>query len=182
MKPTYLSRTVGLLCFFLAACTSAQITAQPTAAPTAEGPLQGVTPTLSNLPTATIEPEPAQVTYQEQVINAWYGRDTQAFRSFYVGEVMLMSTQAPLNLLDSADKLVDSVGQLIPDAPAGTPAAITNPEAILTQTNYDPRRALSDGEFAWVGADREAKNWVILVFKPSNQLFGILLVPMDFQG
>jgi hypothetical protein len=175
MKTTYLSRTVGLLCFLLAACTSAQITAQPTAVPT-------VTSTPINIPTATLEPEPTLVTYQEQVINAWYGRDAQAFRSFYVGEVMLMSTQAPLNTLDSADKLVDSVGQLIPDAPAGTPAAITNPQDILTQTNYDPRRALSDGEFAWVGADREAKNWVILVFKPSNQLFGILLVPLDFQG
>src|SRR5688572_32038351 len=120
MKTTYLSRTVGLLGFFLAACTSAQITAQPTAAPT----VTPVTPTLSNLLTATIEPGPTQVTYQEQVINAWYGRDAQAFRSFYAGEVMLMGTQAPLNLLNSADKLVDSVGQLIPAAPAGTPAAI----------------------------------------------------------
>ena len=175
MKTIYLSRTVGLLCFFLASCAPARISPQATVMPTEM-------PTLETAQTATIDPGSAQVTYQEQVINAWYARDAQAFRTFYIGEVMVMSTMSPLYMLDSADKLVDSVGQLIPNAPAGIPAAITNPQDILAETNYDPRKALSDGEFALVGADRDAKNWVILVFKPSDQLFGILLVPMDFQG
>jgi len=174
MKTIYLSRTVVLLCFLLASCTSTQISPQTTVMPTEM-------PTLETVQTATIDPGSAQVTYQEQVINAWYARDAQAFRTFYIGEVMVMGTTSPLNMLDSADKLVDSVGQLIPDAPAGTPAAITNPQDILAQTNYDPRKALSDGEFALVGADRDAKNWVILIFKPSDQLFGILLVPFNYQ-
>jgi hypothetical protein len=120
------------------------------------------------------------VTFQEQVINAWYARDAQAFASFYSAPVMTMSTQAPLENLDSADKLVASVSGLIPNAPAGTPAAITNADEILAQINYDPRKALADGEFALVGADDQAQVWVILVFKPTDQLFGILVVPMDY--
>ena len=123
-------------------------------------------------------PSAPAATFQEQVINAWYARDHQAFASFYTAPVMLMGTSSPLENLDSADKLVASASSLIPDAPAGTPAAVTNPDEILAQINYDPRMALADGEFALVGADNN-QNWVVLVFKPADQLFGILLVPMN---
>ena len=164
-KQTITMLSVGLLLLVgLAACATPTSTPVETQAATLES--VEATPTL------------AVVTFQEQVINAWYARDHQAFASFYTAPVMLMGTSSPLENLDSADKLVASASSLIPDAPAGTPAAVTNPDEILAQINYDPRMALADGEFALVGADNN-QNWVVLVFKPADQLFGILLVPMN---
>jgi len=158
--------SVGLLLLVgLAAC------AAPTSTP--EAPTQAAT-----LESVAATPTLPVVTFQEQVINAWYARDHQAFASFYTAPVMLMGTSSPLDNLDSADKLVATASSLIPDAPAGTPAPVTDPDEILAQINYDPRKALADGEFALVGADND-QNWVVLVFKPADQLFGILMVPMN---
>ena len=167
-KNTLTMLSVGLLLIVgLAACATPTSTPVETQVATLES--VAAIPTLSAV----------AITFQEQVINAWYARDAQAFTTFYAAPVMLMGIASPLDNLDSADKLVASVSVLIPNAPAGSPAAITDPDEILAQINYDPRKALADGEFALVGADDQAKNWVVFVFKPVNQLFGILLVPMN---